>query len=718
MHVPSPFVAVALFYVVCASIEGALFAEQTLTRRHERQPPQGQTLTVPTGDYQAYHLQLSAFPSAQLHRIRGVFRDGRSWVPGPASVRQQAGELQLNGNQIQGTLKWAKQAKGAAAIDLQAEIRAEVLADGRIQGTWSCEGVEEQRGQQDHFRKQGELKGWLRSLAELQQNNAVHEQASWTSYMGSQHNMQAFDSERELVDDLRQARLIWRSEDPIPTGQGNGVPFGRSSRVPRAVDHWSIGGGAGPVLLDGRIYVFYTQPVHAAPFRKPHIRLLADLYRQEFLKEEEKQQRKQAESPEDLLGGFGGLDLELEEDTPEKRKQDLEAVIDRIPWHAKEKYAIYADEVLVCIEASSGRTLWKATFPHAGVNWQDHKTGPVNLTPVVDEESVYFTGTTGRVYALDRKSGELRWTAIMPSAGDVATKTPYTGNYHAYDDNFCQSPLLLGNVLLVPDHQFTLYAFDTETGKELWRQEQGVGRVVTPLPYVEGDEAYVVTMLNLKDPKDPRETLGSRFQLLRVRDGKVMWTQEGTYSRAMMLQEDILVILGESVDAIRKIKVEYADLYGFRISAAGAKQLWNSTFREAPFLSMNSVPVIQGQRVFTTDRSGFRILDLESGETLQRVRPKGGSKMSVSVLANGKLMNRIDSAHGANAFLWINDTQGQATLAHGWSDKEGQPTHVWTPPHETTNSYSSKPMMYVIADGRLYLRGAVGLYCYDLRKEP
>ena len=673
-------------------------------------------MEVQEGSYQAFSLHLRQFPVPGVGRIRGGLRNGVYTIVGPASVRQEAGRLKLETGSLKGSFVWAKQPKGGGSFDITTKINAKVQPDGSLTGTWSVKGTQEERGKKETIQTSGDLGGWVKSQAQLQRENSLHPEASWTSYMGTHHNMQAFDSEQELVEDLRQARLVWRSEDASPTGQGNGVPFGRLGKVPRAFDHWSIGGGAGPVLIDGNIYLFYTQPVHEGPFRDQHVRILADLYGKKLAKAEGRDKPEFTLNPDDIMGDLGGL--ELEADTPETRERETQELIRKLPWPIKEKYSIYADEVLVCINASTGHTRWKATFPHAGVNWQDHKTGPVNLTPVVDETSVYFTGSTGRVYALDRESGELRWTAIMPTAGDVGTKSPYVGNSHAYDDNFCQSPVLVGEVLLVPDHRFTLYAFDTQTGEELWRREQGVGRVVTPMPYREDGEDYVVTMLKLKDPDNLRETIGSRFQLVRVKDGNIMWTQEGKFSRAMMLQGDTLVILGESVDAIRKIKIDYADMYGFRISAAGAEPLWKSTFRDAPFLSMNSVPVIQGNRIYTADSRGFRVLDLQTGDTLHKVLPKGGSKMSVSVLANGKLINRVDSAHGGNSFVWMNGVEGEPTLADGWSDKDGAPTYVWSPPHETTNSYSSKPMMYILADGRLFLRGAVGLFCYDLRKHP
>ena len=40
---------------------------------------------------------------------------------------------------------------------------------------------------------------------------------------------------------------------------------------------------------------------------------------------------------------------------------------------------------------------------------------------------------------------------------------------------------------------------------------------------------------------------------------------------------------------------------------------------------------------------------------------------------------------------------------------------LWTPPHSPTTTYQAS-MSHAWADGRLFIRGKDGLYCYDLRQ--
>lgn len=41
---------------------------------------------------------------------------------------------------------------------------------------------------------------------------------------------------------------------------------------------------------------------------------------------------------------------------------------------------------------------------------------------------------------------------------------------------------------------------------------------------------------------------------------------------------------------------------------------------------------------------------------------------------------------------------------------------MWLPTNTSTTAYNSQPVVYPIVDGRLFVRGGDGLYCYDLRK--
>ena len=54
---------------------------------------------------------------------------------------------------------------------------------------------------------------------------------------------------------------------------------------------------------------------------------------------------------------------------------------------------------------------------------------------------------------------------------------------------------------------------------------------------------------------------------------------------------------------------------------------------------------------------------------------------------------------------------GAETPAEGKHPLPGQ----WHPPHPHDTAYANQPVIYPLVDGRLFVRGHDGLYCYDLR---
>ena len=72
------------------------------------------------------------------------------------------------------------------------------------------------------------------------------------------------------------------------------------------------------------------------------------------------------------------------------------------------KWLIDADNVVLCVDAVTGATLWKTTFPGRGLNYNLRLSGP-HMTPCATEDAVYLVGSLGDVYGLDAVTGGLRW---------------------------------------------------------------------------------------------------------------------------------------------------------------------------------------------------------------------------------------------------------------------------------------------------------------------
>ena len=121
---------------------------------------------------------------------------------------------------------------------------------------------------------------------------------------------------------------------------------------------------------------------------------------------------------------------------------------------------VYLHYLLYCIDLKSGKVNWKREYyqgrPPGG---RHRKNSFASETPVTDGRLVYVYATSLGLWAYDMK-GRLAW------------KTPLE-NYPMYGDfGTGASPALAGDLLVVcsdNEKQQFIAAFDTRTGKQVWR---------------------------------------------------------------------------------------------------------------------------------------------------------------------------------------------------------------------------------------------------------
>ena len=128
---------------------------------------------------------------------------------------------------------------------------------------------------------------------------AIAPGAGWTRWLGSDGTMHGQDSGRSLCADLRKGRLVWRCEQDLLPGKGQVTRYGGFDIYYKKPS----GGGSSPVVGDGRVYLYYYVPSGQA-----------------YLKEEEEKRA--------AKGCF-----------------------------LKDMWRLRADDVVICIDAATGRTL-------------------------------------------------------------------------------------------------------------------------------------------------------------------------------------------------------------------------------------------------------------------------------------------------------------------------------------------------------------------------
>ena len=123
-----------------------------------------------------------------------------------------------------------------------------------------------------------------------------------------------------------------------------------------------------------------------------------------------------------------------------------------------ERKASTGTERVLCLDEATGQLLWKHEYP---VTYTiAYPAGP-RCTPTVDGDRVYTLGAEGDLFCFDAATGKVVWSRDLKK--DYATKAALWG--------WASHPLVDGEKLLCIAGTDAAHAvaFDTRTGKELWR---------------------------------------------------------------------------------------------------------------------------------------------------------------------------------------------------------------------------------------------------------
>ena len=129
-------------------------------------------------------------------------------------------------------------------------------------------------------------------------------------------------------------------------------------------------------------------------------------------------------------------------------------------------YTMYSQgeqEIVIALAADTGRTIWEHKYdaPTAGMNYE-YGLGP-HATPLVLGDLLYTTGATGKLYALERKTGKVAWFHDLWKE--------YNGK--KMDRGYSCSPLAYKNtvILTLGGQGQTLIAFNQKNGTVAWKNQ-------------------------------------------------------------------------------------------------------------------------------------------------------------------------------------------------------------------------------------------------------
>ncbi len=598
-------------------------------------PIAGCSLQRPTGDYAMVTLHFDVPGAARTHEkyakwtYIGGMRAGRLTVGHGVGLRTPGGTLTLTDGKLAGTFKHTRKVHKHWGPIMTVVVDA-VVTDGKIAGSASIDG------------QQGKITGTVTPGEELAKANKIPDDVDWPAFLGPIAGGAAAEPTGvELIESEKGFRLMWVPEE-TDIGQGIGsISRFMDRKWKDASKRRTCSGSTSPIAGDGKVYLSYYVP---SPAEAPS----------------EEARKRLAEN----AGPAGG------------------PAADKLPEHALEKIYPKVDDVVLCMDAETGQTIWKATMLARGRNHQHHKEGPFNMTPGLGGGRVFAIGMSGFLYAFDAKTGKPLW------------ETPLKNGRK----NLYSSTALVGRKVVVVPMQGRWAGLDTKTGKVVWQSDVRQEHVTLAL-YPAGEKDYFIG------------GAGDKIVCIDGADGKTVWTLDAkALSHGRGLGSGGISIHGDTLltylqEGGRKDWTPYCAAWQLE-GATKPKQMWKVSVKGS---NAEHVPVVVGGKyVFTGDLSCW---DLKTGRKLDQtegVKPGNGGYMQGM---EDTVLVRRDGTHGQiEIALYRIGPDGKITTVTPKGES-------WVPTYGAGTTTYHHALMYPLLDGRVYLRQADGVYCWDMRKK-
>ncbi len=255
----------------------------------------------------------------------------------------------------------------------------------------------------------------------------------------------------------------------------------------------------------------------------------------------------------------------------------------------------------LALSVEDGSELWRfkiaPTFPG---RWGS-ANGPIS-TPLISQNKVVGLSAAGRLFALDRKSGDLVWDSDL--VADHQAKIPFYG--------FATSPILYNDILVVETGgatQNAISAFDLNAGEVLWTAGSDTVEYQSPYLLQTSDASQFVGITN-------RAMYG-----LQPETGKILWRFEhGGNLHPMGAPSGNLVAVGGNQFFLKNtnkggmlFKIEYAnEMYQ-------VEKVWQTKDIKGTYV----IPVYHDGHLFGYNSRIFGCVNAETGERVWRSRAPG-----------------------------------------------------------------------------------------------
>jgi len=273
------------------------------------------------------------------------------------------------------------------------------------------------------------------------------------------------------------------------------------------------------------------------------------------------------------------------------------------------------DEIVIALDAGSGRTVWEYRYPAEAYPGQTAQFGHgPNASPLILDGRLISIGFTGLLHGLDLESGKLIWKHDL--VREFKAPAPYYG--------YSNSPIAYDGkvIVLVGGKQFGVTALDPADGSQVWKSE--------PI-----DTSYAAPVLINVDGQDqvvffsPTEVIG-----MNPRNGEKLWSYpvvnfcRTNCTSVLWGDDNLLWAATKGVGGTRVIKLTRRD------GKTDVEEVW--TNRKIRLYHWNAIRI--GDRVYASSgdsKTFLSVIDVKSGEIRSRQR---GFASTNGIYADGKLI--------------------------------------------------------------------------------
>jgi outer membrane protein assembly factor BamB len=296
------------------------------------------------------------------------------------------------------------------------------------------------------------------------------------------------------------------------------------------------------------------------------------------------------------------------------------------------------DEVVLCLEAPTGKQVWRASYPAAytmNPAATSHGKGPKS-TPIVSGGKLFTFGINGVLSCFDAKSGKLHWRK------EFSKQYPNTSPLYGT----AMSPIVVNGLCSVHvggHDKGALTAFDTETGAVKWTNAEDGPAYSSPVLATLAGESQLVTYTQ------------SNVVGISATTGKLLWKMANKVpydvnSVSPVVYKDLVIF-----------SIHEKGVGAVRLSRQGTQLFAKEVWRNPAYESYMNTPVLAGNRLvgFSHKKKGqFFCLDAESGKMLWESSGRMGE--NAAILNAGDLFLVLTDE--AKLFVLKNDATGFAPV--------------------------------------------------------